>query len=296
LGTVQGARESYIQGRQERQERIAAFLAQPDMNVQKVQSFFKDMFVGTADTALGPLGAGLADGVASTLGKAQDVISQICSDLNAGKKITARQIADALKVGGDVASTFIPGGAAVKGAKAAAGAAKAVKSGVQVSKANRAMRVGESLKSLPKPKTVGLKPRMTPGTATMSNPLVNHPTLLRGTHGNAGFIPTDIGAKLAGKEFKSFDEFRGAFWKTVADSKYAGEFKMAQLSKMKDGYAPPAPATQSLGKRGAYELHHQTPIQHGGGVYDLNNLIITTPRYHKEVLSKEFHFRKGNKE
>ena len=29
---------------------------------------------------------------------------------------------------------------------------------------------------------------------------------------------------------------------------------------------------------------------HGGSTYDLSNITIATPRYHKEILDSKFHF------
>lgn len=37
---------------------------------------------------------------------------------------------------------------------------------------------------------------------------------------------------------------------------------------------------QHVGKVSSYQLHHVNPIKNGGGVYDMNNIIITTPAYH----------------
>jgi len=48
---------------------------------------------------------------------------------------------------------------------------------------------------------------------------------------------------------------------------------------------------QRLGDQKSYILHHLTPINKGGGVYDLDNLLITTPRYHREVLSPSYHYQ-----
>lgn len=36
-------------------------------------------------------------------------------------------------------------------------------------------------------------------------------------------------------------------------------------------------------------LHHKTPIQHGGGVYDIDNIVIVSPRYHLDVLDRSRH-------
>jgi hypothetical protein len=35
------------------------------------------------------------------------------------------------------------------------------------------------------------------------------------------------------------------------------------------------------------------PIYNGGGVYDLNNIIIVTPLMHQSILDPKFHFNIG---
>ena len=132
--------------------------------------------------------------------------------------------------------------------------------------------------------------RQIPGTAHVSAPLVDAQVMLRGTHGNAGNIPLDVAKMMEGKSFNSFDQFRGELWKSMSKSKYAGEFGLSDLARMSKGNAPIAMVEQSIGKRVTYELHHKTPIAQGGAVYDLSNLQIVTPRFHKEALEKVTHF------
>ncbi len=40
-------------------------------------------------------------------------------------------------------------------------------------------------------------------------------------------------------------------------------------------------------------MFYITPIQHGGGVYDLDNLMIFSPRRHQTILSRSYNFGKG---
>jgi hypothetical protein len=114
---------------------------------------------------------------------------------------------------------------------------------------------------------------------------------LRGTHGNAGTIPGQVADALRGRTFNSFDEFRGAFWQAVAaDPALAGQFGTANLQRMANGLSPIAPVSQQVGGLRSYVLHHKQPIHAGGAVYDLDNLLVVTPRIHKEILSPAFHF------
>ncbi|EOQ33463.1 hypothetical protein KQ1_01743 [Bacillus cereus BAG3O-1] len=50
--------------------------------------------------------------------------------------------------------------------------------------------------------------------------------------GDIGIILQEVRDKLVGKEFKSFDDFREEFWKTLADSSYAGEFSPMDIKLM----------------------------------------------------------------
>ncbi len=59
---------------------------------------------------------------------------------------------------------------------------------------------------------------------------------------------------------------------------------------MKNGLAPRVAETQQLGNRISFEIHHKKPIHDGGGVYDMDNMVIVTPRYHKEILDPAYHY------
>lgn len=117
---------------------------------------------------------------------------------------------------------------------------------------------------------------------------------LKGKFGNAGLFPKSVADKLKGKEFNSFDDFRQQFWKTVADDPdLASQFRPQNIGRMKDGKAPRVSSTQNLGEQKSYILHHKTPINQGGSVYDMDNLYIITPKFHKEILAPEYHFGYG---
>ena len=104
---------------------------------------------------------------------------------------------------------------------------------------------------------------------------------LKGSHGNAGVVPKQIADKLSGKQYKSFNEFRDAFWKEVSnDSVLSKNFTPANRKRMAEGKAPFASSTQQVGGRKVYELDHNHEIQNGGSVYDFNNIVIRTPLNH----------------
>ena len=117
---------------------------------------------------------------------------------------------------------------------------------------------------------------------------------LRGTEGNAGLFPKSIADKLKGKNFKNFADFRANFWKEVAeDADLAGQFTPSNLTEMKKGNSPFTLASQQLGGQKRYVLHHKTPIHAGGEVFNMDNLYIVTPKYHKEILSPQYHYGYG---
>ncbi|APM41269.1 colicin [Clostridium kluyveri] len=115
---------------------------------------------------------------------------------------------------------------------------------------------------------------------------------MRGSNGNIGLVPKEVADNLGGREFSNFDEFRKAFWKEYSNSSYASEFSKSNIKRMSQGLAPKAPASQQYGKISSYVLHHKNPIYNGGGVYDLDNIVISSPRMHQEILDKGFHFNK----
>ncbi|WP_339326601.1 hypothetical protein [Aliarcobacter butzleri] len=85
---------------------------------------------------------------------------------------------------------------------------------------------------------------------------------------------SQIAEKLNGKSFNSFDEFRSAFWKEVAnDSALSKQFDRNNITLMKDGKAPYSIVNEQVGGRVKYELDHNIEIQNGGNVYDFNIIV-----------------------
>nr|WP_133876154.1 HNH endonuclease [Actinoplanes brasiliensis] len=113
---------------------------------------------------------------------------------------------------------------------------------------------------------------------------------LRGSHVNAGLIPLQIADQLRDREFKSFRDFRQAFWSAVGnDPHLASQFSASNQANMLSGKAPFVAPIQQYRGATRNTLHHVTPISQGGGVYDLDNLVVVTPRYHADILDPEFH-------
>ncbi|RYZ05672.1 MAG: RHS repeat-associated core domain-containing protein, partial [Myxococcales bacterium] len=139
----------------------------------------------------------------------------------------------------------------------------------------------------PKPKELSAKKsatetRNSPGKAEGKPASAADELVFRGTQGSVAQVPEQLAARLRGMTFGNFDEFRQAFWKAVsADPSLAKGFGRANLARLQQGLAPIAPAAQQYGKLKSYILHHKVPIENGGGVFDLGNIEIVSPRYHQ---------------
>ncbi|MEV6350583.1 RHS repeat-associated core domain-containing protein [Actinoplanes sp. NPDC051851] len=113
---------------------------------------------------------------------------------------------------------------------------------------------------------------------------------LRGSHGNAGMLPAQIADQLRGRSFSDFGEFREAFWRAVGnDPALSSQFKPSGQSNMRNGKSPWVAEIQQYRGATRYSLHHVVPISQGGGVYDLGNLVVVTPRYHADILDPDYH-------
>nr|WP_122341231.1 S-type pyocin domain-containing protein [Pseudomonas caricapapayae] len=124
-------------------------------------------------------------------------------------------------------------------------------------------------------------PRSIPGVASGYGERVTA-TWLRGPEASQPTpIPSSIAEKLRGRPFTSFDKLREAIWlevsKDPALSRHLGELNLQELSNKR---APRAPLADRVGKRVKYEIHHKHWVSEGGSVYDLDNLIIMTPKDH----------------
>jgi RHS repeat-associated protein len=111
-----------------------------------------------------------------------------------------------------------------------------------------------------------------------------------GTDRNVARIPKEVSEKLVGRKFNTFDDLREEVWRTVAGTpQLARQFSARDIARMRNGWAPAVDNSQRVGKLSSYQIHHRTPISQGGPVYDLDNLLIVTPRYHQEILDRAYH-------
>lgn len=231
----------------------------------------------------------LEDGFALILGK--DFNGEECNRfLSAGFIIwdlTGGKVTKGAKIIGKAASSVIPDIVKKTGKKAVKESVEKITENLdEISK--KILKSGENF-------TILKKARNLPGVVKGSGYEITG-KWLKGTDGNAGLFPKSVADKLRGKTFSNFDKFREAFWKEVAnDPHLSKQFKPQNIKRMKEGLAPISNPEQWLGGNKSYILHHKTPINQGGGVYDVDNLYIVTPRYHKEILAPDYHYGYGYK-
>ncbi len=98
-------------------------------------------------------------------------------------------------------------------------------------------------------------------------------------------IPAQIADLLRGREYRSFDAFRRQFWKAVAnDPELSKQFSPQDIRRMrKHGYSPWVDKDDKYMSKRSHEIHHVVPISEQGGVYDMDNLIILTPKAHNHI-------------
>lgn len=122
------------------------------------------------------------------------------------------------------------------------------------------------------------------GTATGKGKPVGDNWLKDADKGLGAPIPEKIANKLRGRKFKNFDDFRKQFWEEVAkDPELNKQFNPSNQGNIKKGNAPRVPESGEAGGRKSFELHHNKPIKDNGGVYDMDNLSVVTPKRHLDI-------------
>ncbi|EEP9809150.1 S-type pyocin domain-containing protein [Salmonella enterica] len=126
--------------------------------------------------------------------------------------------------------------------------------------------------------------RNNPGQVTGKGQKISGIWLADAGTGNGSPVPNQIADRLRGREFANFDQFREAFWREVAnDPELSKQFIPANVSRLRNGRAPRAKFSDTVGKRRSFEIHHIVPISQGGDVYNVDNMGITTPKRHIDL-------------
>nr|WP_273224274.1 HNH endonuclease signature motif containing protein [Pseudomonas sp.] len=108
------------------------------------------------------------------------------------------------------------------------------------------------------------------------------------SQGEGAPIPSQIADQLRGREFRNFRAFREAFWKAVVkDPVLSVQFTPPNLSRMSVGKAAKTRGYDAVGQRSVFEIHHVHEVAKGGDVYNLENMLILTPKRHIDVHGGE---------
>jgi hypothetical protein len=103
------------------------------------------------------------------------------------------------------------------------------------------------------------------------------------TRAEGAAIPSHIADQLRGQRFTSFDRLREEIWKAVSnDPELSKQFNGDNLDTIRGAAAPFARLVDQVGNRKKFEIHHTHEVAKGGAVYDLDNLVVMTPKQHIE--------------
>lgn len=124
-------------------------------------------------------------------------------------------------------------------------------------------------------------PRHIPGVATGYGKPVTGIWLGESTRAQGAPIPSHIADQLRGRRFSNFDRLREAIWGAVAkDAVLREQFILRSKQELDAGNAPFARKEDHVGSNRKFEIHHMDEIAKGGAVYDIDNLVIMTPKQH----------------
>lgn len=97
-------------------------------------------------------------------------------------------------------------------------------------------------------------------------------------------IPVQIANSLRGEEYRIFKEFRNAFWRLIAKDPVLGrEIDLYEQILLERGVVPFAAKSEAVGARRKYEIHHKQRVADGGAVYDVDNMVILSPKFHVQI-------------
>lgn len=130
--------------------------------------------------------------------------------------------------------------------------------------------------------------RNEPGIASGAGRPAGADWLQQGIRTGATPVPASVAERLEGRKFGSFDSYRKAFWKEVAnDPVLLGQFEPRSRARIRNGLAPISPESGIVGDRDRWELDHVDPLWNNGSLYDADNLQIMTPRAHIDKTRKD---------
>jgi Domain of unknown function (DUF4157)/Putative RNase-like toxin, toxin_1 len=148
---------------------------------------------------------------------------------------------------------------------------------------------GDTSVPLPPPATTLIRGQ--PGVATGGE---NLPLIVEGRWfqdlptrpGVTAPIPRQVADRMRGLRFDNWADFRSTFWKTVANDPVLRQgWRPQNLALMQQGRAPFVKALEAVGGRAnaVYQINHKLALEHGGPLFDFDNLEIVSPLFHVDI-------------
>lgn len=130
--------------------------------------------------------------------------------------------------------------------------------------------------------------RNEPGVASGAGQQVGSDWLREGMRTGAMPIPASVAERLEGRRFGSFDAYRRAFWKAVAEEpELMGQFDSFAKDAIRKGLSPSAPYEGRAGLRDRWEIDHIEPLWRDGELYNSDNLQLMPPKKHIEKTRED---------
>jgi hypothetical protein len=96
---------------------------------------------------------------------------------------------------------------------------------------------------------------------------------------NGAGIPTQVGEQFRGREFKSFEAFDEALWRTIGEHhQLVSPFDEVNQKRIEQGFAPYAPKSTWVGENRAFELRYQERPEFWSDPFNLDQISIKAPR------------------
>jgi hypothetical protein len=86
--------------------------------------------------------------------------------------------------------------------------------------------------------------------------------------------------------FRNWREFRETFWRMVEQDPFLRiGWSDGNIASMRRGHAPHVEASQAVGggPNAVWQLNHVHPLEHGGALYDFDNIEVVSPLFHRDI-------------